>query len=297
MRGDLWVYLLVALGGAWLVALPMWIAGGLSSGFLWLASIMMFTPTLGVLAVRLLDHRAPASEWARATGLGLGPRKGRTVVLMLAAWFGIVLFSAVAVAVSAALGLLAVDLDGFSLVRQGLAGQSLPISAEILVLLQVIVVVFVAPLINSVLAFGEEWGWRGWLVPRLTEFGTWRALWLSGLIWGVWHAPLTLLGYNYPQLGPWAAPMFTGFCVIFGVVMGWLRLHSGSVWPPVLAHGAFNAVGGLPLLLGSAAEPPNPVIAGSFGLVGWVLMALVAALLLRRWPVGPQPRPESVATA
>ncbi|MGW3470314.1 CPBP family glutamic-type intramembrane protease [Saccharopolyspora sp. NPDC000995] len=35
------------------------------------------------------------------------------------------------------------------------------------------------------------WGWRGWLLPRLMEFGTWAALLHSGPIWGVWHAPLT----------------------------------------------------------------------------------------------------------
>jgi membrane protease YdiL (CAAX protease family) len=288
------VYLLVALGGAWLAALPLWLAGGLGSGFLWVASIMMFTPALGVLAVRLLDHRAPAREWARATGLAFGPRKGRTFALLLVAWLGTPLLSAVAVALSAALGLLVVDFD-FSLFRTGLAAQNIPTGVEASVLIQLAAMVLLAPLINSVLAFGEEWGWRGWLLPRLMEFGSWPALLLSGLIWGVWHAPLTLLGYNYPQLGPWAAVLFTGFCVIYGVLMGWLRLYSGSVWPAVLCHGALNASGGLPMLLGSAAEPPNLVVAGVTGLVGWVLMAVLGLLVMRRWPVARAPQP--VATA
>ncbi|MEV0086296.1 CPBP family intramembrane glutamic endopeptidase [Saccharopolyspora sp. NPDC050642] len=292
-RRDLWVYLLVALGGAWLVALPLWLAGGLGSGFPWLAGVMMFTPTLGVLAVRLLDRRVPAREWARATGLTFGPRKGRTVVLLLAAWLGPPLISAAAVALSAAVGVLAVDFD-FSLMREGMGGAP-PIGVGTIVLIQLVSMVLFAPLINSVPAFGEEWGWRGWLLPRLMEFGTWPALLLSGLIWGVWHAPLTLLGYNYPQLGPWAAVLFTGFCVIYGVLMGWLRLYSGSVWPAVLCHGSFNASAGLPMILGSAAEPPNVVIAGITGLVGWVLMAALALFVTRRWRLDRAPQPVTAA--
>ncbi|MEV0049188.1 CPBP family intramembrane glutamic endopeptidase [Saccharopolyspora shandongensis] len=292
-RRDLWVFLLVALGGAWLVALPLWLAGGLVGGYMWVAGVMMFTPALGVLAVRLLDRRMPAREWARETGLTFGPRKGRTVVLLLAAWFGTPLVSAVAVALSAAVGVLAVDFD-FSLMRETLGGAA-PIGVGSVVLIQLVAMVLLAPLINSVLAFGEEWGWRGWLVPRLMEFGVWRALLLSGLIWGVWHAPLTLLGYNYPQLGPWSALLFTGFCVIYGVLMGWLRLYSGSVWPAVLCHGSFNASAGLPMILGSAAEPPNVVVAGITGLVGWVPMAALALFVTRRWPLDRAPQPVAAA--
>ncbi|RKT85829.1 CAAX protease self-immunity [Saccharopolyspora antimicrobica] len=292
-RRDLWVFLAVALGGAWLIAAPLWL--GLTSSFVLIASAMMFTPALGVLAVRLLDRRTPAREWARETGLTFGPRPKRTVVLLLAAWFGTVLFSALAVAVSAALGLLALDLEEFSLLAATVGDLGAPVGVGSVVAIQLVAMVLIAPLINSVLAFGEEWGWRGWLLPRLAERGVWPALLISGVIWGVWHAPLTLLGYNYANLGPWAALVFTGTCVLLGILLGWLRLRSGSVWPAVLAHGAINASGGLPMLLGSAAAPPNLVIVGMTGMVGWVLMALLAAVLLRRWPVAERSEPVAVA--
>ncbi|GAA4619526.1 CPBP family glutamic-type intramembrane protease [Saccharopolyspora hordei] len=281
-RRDLLVFLVVALGGAWLVAAPLWLGVTSSTGLT--GAFMMLTPTLAVLAVRAVDHRAPAREWARDTGLTFGPRPGRTGALLVAAWFGTALLSAVAVAVSAALGLLELDLEGFSLVA-GALGGSVPLDVETVVLLQLVSAVLVAPLVNSVLAFGEEWGWRGWLLPRLAERGTGFALLVSGVVWGVWHAPLTLRGYNYPNLGPWAAPLFVGTCVLLGLLLGWLRLRSGSVWPAVVGHGAFNAVAGLPMLLGSAAAPPNLVVAGITGLVGWLLMGVLAAVLLRRWPV------------
>ena len=110
------------------------------------------------------------------------------------------------------------------------------------------------------------------------------------MIWGLWHAPLTLLGYNYARLGAWAAPAFVGFCVIAGAVLAWLRLYSGSVWPAVIAHAAVNAWAGLPMLVGDAAAPPNLFLAGLLGLVGWALLALLAVILFRvRPPAAPDP--------
>lgn len=292
-RRDLWVFLAVALGGAWLIATPLWL--GLTSSIMLTASAMMLTPALGVLAVRLLDRRTLAREWARGTGLSFGPRPKRTVVLLIAGWFGTVLFSVVAVAVSAALGLLVLDLDEFSLFASAIGDLGVPLGVGSVVVVQLVAMALIAPLINSVLAFGEEWGWRGWLLPRLAERGVWPALLISGVIWGVWHAPLTLLGYNYANLGPWAALMFTATCVFLGILLGWLRLRSGSVWPAVISHGAINASAGLPMLLGSAAAPPDLVVVGMTGLVGWGLMALLAAVLLRRWPVADRSEPVAVA--
>ncbi|GAA4886959.1 CPBP family intramembrane glutamic endopeptidase [Saccharopolyspora cebuensis] len=290
MRRDLVLFLLVALGGAWLVAAPLWWSGaGLATpGFALVAAAMMFTPALGVLAVRLADRSTPARRWARDTGLGFGPSPKRTVGLLLAAYFGTPLLSALAVGISAAVGVLELDLAGFGLFTAQLeaAGVQPRGGAGALVAGQLVTMVLVAPALNAVLAFGEEWGWRGWLLPRLARHGVWPGLLLSGLIWGIWHAPVTALGYNYPHLGAWAAVLFTGFCVLCGLLLGWLRLRSGSVWPAVVGHGALNASAGLPLLLGSAEAPPNMALAGLVGLVGWAVLAVLAAVLLRSSPGG-----------
>ena len=49
------------------------------------------------------------------------------------------------------------------------------------------------------------------------------------------------LFYNSTSTGQTAdADLTTGD---FGFALGWVRLRSGSVWPGVLAHGFFNAVG------------------------------------------------------
>jgi len=89
-----------------------------------------------------------------------------------------------------------------------------------------------------IFAFGEELGWRGYLLTRLLQTGWPFPLLLSGLIWGIWHLPFLLLtGYGH---GPVSVAMFTALTILFGVFVGWLRLISGSVFVASMAHASFN---------------------------------------------------------
>ncbi|KAB8181508.1 CPBP family intramembrane metalloprotease [Microbispora catharanthi] len=299
-NADVWLFLLVAFGASWLIALPLW-TRAVPLGppaFQLLGVLIMFTPSLGVLAVWLTRRRGtPLKEWARATGLTLGPDRGRTAALLVTALLGVPLLVAVALLASAAAGVVSLDVAGLSLYRAQLGAtlDKVPLDPRILYAVQAVQAVLIAPFINAIPALGEEWGWRGWLLPRLLgdpavssapgARRVWPALVLSGVIWGLWHAPLTLKGYNYPQLGAWAAALFIGFCVIFGALLGWMRLRSRSVWPAVIAHASVNATAGLALLLGDAAAPPNPALAGISGIVGWVPLAAVVLVVYRLRPV------------
>ncbi|GLX06031.1 CPBP family intramembrane glutamic endopeptidase [Microbispora sp. NBRC 16548] len=299
-NADVWLFLLVAFGASWLIALPLWTrAVPLGPpGFQLLGILIMTTPSLGVLAVWLTRRRGtPLKEWARATGLTLGPDRGRTAALLVTALLGVPLLVAVALLASAAVGVVSLDVAGLSLYRAQLSAAlgKVPLDPRVMYAVQAVQAVLIAPFINAIPALGEEWGWRGWLLPRLlgdpaVSSGpgarrVWPALVLSGVIWGLWHAPLTLKGYNYPQLGAWAAALFIGFCVIFGALLGWMRLRSRSVWPGVIAHASVNATTGLALLLGDASAPPNPALAGISGIVGWVLLAAVVLVVYRLRPV------------
>jgi len=46
---------------------------------------------------------------------------------------------------------------------------------------------------SSVVGFGEEVGFRGYLLPQLAALGRGRALLLSGLLHAIWHLPILLL--------------------------------------------------------------------------------------------------------
>ena len=91
-------------------------------------------------------------------------------------------------------------------------------------------------------ALGEEIGWRGFLLPRLTSrFGFTAGCLLSGSIWAVWHYPgLLWADYNADTEARFALPCFTLMVISMAFVMGWLRLKSGSLWPCALLHASHN---------------------------------------------------------
>jgi uncharacterized protein len=104
---------------------------------------------------------------------------------------------------------------------------------------------------SLVFAFGEEWGWRGYLEPRLDEaqVGRFQRHLIVGLLWAVWHVPYILaLGAHYTAL-PLVVqlPLFHIAVVMMAFIWGPLRTATDSAWPAILGHGVANAVA-FPLL-------------------------------------------------
>ncbi len=90
-------------------------------------------------------------------------------------------------------------------------------------------------------ALGEELGWRGFLIPKLSYLKIKHPLLLSGLIWGVWHYPLIIWGdYATSQLPIVSVLLFTVMIACSGVFIGWLRMKSGSVWVAMFYHACHN---------------------------------------------------------
>ena len=172
----------------------------------------------------------------------------------------------------------ALDLS-FPVFKQALAaapsGAAIP--TGLIVAIQIAISFTLGPLINTLLGLGEELGWRGFLLPSLLPLGQWRAILISGLIWGVWHAPAILQGHNYPSQPVLGVVMMMAFTVLLGAILAWLYLRTGSPWAPALGHGTINAVAGLPVLFltginitytGTLASP-----------VGWIPLALFVGWL------------------
>lgn len=96
-------------------------------------------------------------------------------------------------------------------------------------------------LFNCTAALGEELGWRGFLIPKLYTAGVKNPLFLSSLIWGIWHYPLILWGgYATSDLPLVSLILFTIMIVTSGIFTGWLRMVSGSMWVAVAYHAAHN---------------------------------------------------------
>src|SRR5262249_43526460 len=147
----------------------------LGGGILVAAALLMWPPALGAYVAR---------RWVEHSGFAdAGLRRGPWRYLLL----GWLLPPALAVA-AMLVSLPIYQLDPtFATLRELLAasGQALPIPVETVAALQIAQGLTVAVLINSVFAFGEEFGWRGYLLPRLMErLGPWPGLLAHGAIWG-----------------------------------------------------------------------------------------------------------------
>jgi membrane protease YdiL (CAAX protease family) len=170
----------------------------------------------------------------------------------------------------------------FTLMQQMIeqSGTQLPISTGTLVLIQTIQALLLGPLINVIFTMGEELGWRGFLLPQLLPLGQWKALLISGVIWGVWHAPAIAQGHNYPDHPILGILLMTVFCVLLGIIIGWMYLKARSPWVAALAHGSINAWAGLPYLFlmpgldtalgGTLTSVPGFIAMGLF--IGWLVL-------------------------
>jgi len=97
--------------------------------------------------------------------------------------------------------------------------------------------------VSCVATFGEELGWRGYMLTRLIGAGIPRPIFVSGIIWALWHVPIILSGQyaagSHPGL---SAALFVIGVIADSYLVGYMRLRSGSVWPGVVMHGAWNAL-------------------------------------------------------
>ncbi len=128
----------------------------------------------------------------------------------------------------------------------------------------------IGPFVNGFIAMGEEIGWRGYLLPRLMPLGKVKAYLLSGVIWGLWHTPLVLIGFTYldqPILGSF---MFIAMTTALGVYINELTIQNNSCILAGWAHGIFNAqkLGVWSLIFPGV----NPLIGGYAGIIGIVIL-------------------------
>ena len=130
--------------------------------------------------------------------------------------------------------------------------------------------------INAVFAFGEEYGWRNYLVSALKEKKFICASVFIGIVWGIWHFPLILLGHNYPQHSVAGVFMMVVFCVLASFIETYFVLKTKSVFTAAIFHGTINAVAGLNITL---VKGGNDLLNGLTGLSGFFVIAIVVAVI------------------
>ncbi|MFE3458359.1 CPBP family intramembrane glutamic endopeptidase [Nocardiopsis aegyptia] len=286
---EITVFVVAAYAPAWAVHAPLLFsgAGPTDPAYGLAATVYMFTPGLAAVAVTLLVWRPRG--FARALGLTPPTPWRRVGGYSLLAFVLLPLLGVAAALVAGVVGAVQLDLVNFSGLREALA-DFVPEQAAAMpetgfptaVYLSALGLLLVTSVPALVMAFGEELGWRGYLLPRLLPMGVWPALVASGVIWGLWHSPQLVIQYLHGGFDAARVGLFLVFCVVAGVVFGWLRLASGSVWPAVIAHGANNALNMVGFLTLSAAGTEGNALlypGGLGGLVGLGALAAVAAVL------------------
>jgi hypothetical protein len=138
--------------------------------------------------------------------------------------------------------------------------------------------------VSALLAIGEEYGWRGYLLPKLLPLGEVKASLIVGLIWAPWHLPLLMVGLNYGGHNPLVVlGMMTALGI--GISLLFTRMFvaaGGSVLVVAFMHGSLNAFSDR--LSDSDHLSGNALIDSVGGLVGlgFIAIAIAIAYGLRR---------------
>lgn len=293
------LYLVFAYGIAWTLwfvgLYPTYTAdGNFSLAAQLLTAAGMFAPALAVVLTRLVTREGFKDAWVVPVDLR---HRWKYYVL---AWFGPLVLAIAGAALYFLLFPAEFDPSMSYVVDQtyqmmeavGQAG-SMDDATLRTVLLAELVTIPLAPLFNAVACFGEEWGWRGYLLPKLLERRSMlQTLLISGVVWGLWHAPITILGHNYgvdymgyPVTGILAMCLFT---TTLGIFMSYVTLRSGSCLPAVFAHGMINGCGSVGLMFSATGGNPfvGPAPTGIIGGAFFIVAAIVIARALVTWQRG-----------
>jgi uncharacterized protein len=141
---------------------------------------------------------------------------------------------------------------------------------------------FGAVLLSVPFQAGEEIGWRGYALPRLTaRLGLARASVLLGVVWALWHVPLFYIAGtdNFGQ----PFPVYLLAVTAISVPMAWLYVRTGgSLLLVMVMHAAINNTTGI---VPAGVADPVPVMSLTATPMGWltaIVLWLAAAILLLR---------------
>lgn len=279
------IYLVIAFGGAWaLQAAALFAAdsGPVEMKALMYQGIVGLSMFMPLIATVIVSKGISSTK----TGIKWGVHLKGKVKWVFIAWFGPLVFTILGAALYFAIFSQDFNVDNGYLLSLYPAEvlDEMPFPPSFLLVISLISAITYGPAINTFFAVGEEAGWRGFMAPALMQkLGRKPGLVVGGIIWGAWHWPIIIFaGYQY-GIGYFGAP-FTGligmclFTLALGILLQYLYEKSSCIWIPALAHGALNAVAGLPLYFmpaGTTHYLLGPTIAGLISVIPLLVVALV----------------------
>ncbi len=236
----LWIYLAFSFGLTWSVFFAFILAGfrwDMNSPLVPLVSLAMLCPAIAALLTRQVTREGFALVGDDSLLLGISFKNRKWIwylVALLLPWLYIEAGNACTLLFSPE----AFDLGNPA--RLEMAEEN-----RVVIYLQPFFTIITSAM-ASFAALGEEAGWRAYMMPKMIKlWGVKKAIIFGGIIWGIWHWPLTYIGHNFGT-EYWGYP-FTGFAMMcigptcLGVVLTYITYKSGSIWPATILHAVNNA--------------------------------------------------------
>lgn len=128
--------------------------------------------------------------------------------------------------------------------------------------------------INLPFMFGEEFGWRGLMLKETQPLGFLKSNVFIGVIWGLWHLPIILMGHNYPNHPYLGVIMMCLMTTALSPIFAYVRFKTESILGACMLHGMINATAALFALCVANANELYSSIAGWAGVIACSIITI-----------------------
>ena len=129
--------------------------------------------------------------------------------------------------------------------------------------------------VNALFGFGEELGWRGFLLRQMNNQKFIKASLIIGFVWGLWHFPIILMGHNYPSYPFIGVLMMIVWCVLLSPLFLYITIKAKSVIAAAIMHGTLNATAGIPLMI---LYGGSELVIGVTGVAGFIALFILTMI-------------------
>ncbi len=139
---------------------------------------------------------------------------------------------------------------------------------------------------NAIFAFGEESGWRGFLLSNLKSKGFYYSSLITGLIWGIWHFPVIIQGHNYPEHRTIGVFMMILWTILLSPFFTFIVYKTKTVLSASIMHGVLNASYGLSIMYLKGGNDLTAGLTGISGIVALIISNIILFLYIKYFDNG-----------
>lgn len=246
-----------------------------SAATLQTANFLLIAVTVMPAFAAWIVRSTVTKEGFASAGIRFGPWQYYVLTWIAVPWIYVVVFG-----LSAALGFGRFD-PSLAAIAARLPADAAPGMAQTYVELTLGLSLSISILPSLIPAFGAQFGWTGFVLPKLLPLGLWPAALGCGLLWGLWELPLAFAGYLYGGR-PIGFVLLILFIGALAVIESALRVRANSLILSTFFEAAFStqARGIAPLFV----LLTQPLLGGIAGIVGIAILAAIGAWLIQTTP-------------